>query len=66
MVEIPEHLLKRSQSARERLTGQAPAADASSEVDDSQISTPAAEIDTPIENSKEKIEETKIVVEDAP
>ena len=66
MVEIPEHLLKRSQSARERLTGQAPAADASSEVDDSQSSTPAAEIDTPIENSKEKIEETKIVVEDAP
>ena len=66
MVEIPEHLLKRSKSARERMTGQAPSSDDSSGVDESQNATPATEIDSPVETPPQKSEETIIVIEDAP
>ena len=66
MVEIPEHLLKRSKSARERMTGQTPSKDDSSEVDESQSATPATEIESPVEASTQESEKTIVVVEDAP
>jgi len=66
LVEIPEHLLKRSKSARERMTGQAPSSDDSSGIDESQNATPATEIDSPVETPPQKSEETIVVVEDAP
>jgi len=66
LVEIPEHLLKRSKSARERMTGQTPSSDDSSGIDESQNATPATEIDSPVETSPQRTEEIAVVVEDAP
>ena len=66
MVEIPEHLLKRSKSARERMTGQAASSNDSSEIDELENTTPAAETDSPVEALPKKSEEPVIVVEDAP
>ena len=66
MVEIPEHLLKRSKSARERMTGQAPSGDTSSDLEESQSTAPASGTASPVETPTEKVEETKIVVEDPP
>ena len=65
MVEIPEHLLQRSKSARERLTGQTPSTDSPSEAVEPQEAAQSVETNSPSETPTKQIEEIP-VVEDAP
>ncbi len=66
MVEIPEHLLQRSKSARERLTGETSSSDTPSEAPEPQNAAPVVETDSPSETPPKEIEENPVVVEDAP